>query len=96
VFNRRQYQSSPDRYEYLLTDTGRDLYGPFIAMLRWGDRWLSKGRPPLVLRHLACGHDFYAAVVCDRCKKPIIAAEMRYRLAYDPASFGALGPRSVT
>jgi DNA-binding HxlR family transcriptional regulator len=96
VFVRKQYQSSPDRFEYLLTDMGRDLYGSFIAMLRWGDRWLSKGKPPLLLRHLACGHDFDATVVCDRCKQPIVAADMRYRLAYDPKSFGALGPRSVS
>jgi DNA-binding HxlR family transcriptional regulator len=95
VFHRRQYQSSPDRHEYLLTDMGRDLYAPFIAMLRWGDRWLSKKKPPLLLRHVACGHDFNAAVVCDCCKEPIVAAEMQYRLAYDPKSFGALGPRSV-
>ncbi len=96
VFYRRQYQSSPDRYEYLLTDMGRDLYGPFIAMLRWGDRWLSKGKSPLLLKHLACGHDFHASVICDRCKQPIVAADMRYRLTYNPEAFGALGPRSVT
>nr|QIG99553.1 helix-turn-helix transcriptional regulator [Bradyrhizobium sp. 6(2017)] len=95
VFHRRQYQSSPDRYEYLLTEMGLDLYGPFIAMLRWGDRWLSKGKPPLLLTHLKCGHDFNASVDCDRCKQPIVAADMRYRLTYDPKSFGALGPRSV-
>ena len=74
---------------------GRDLYGPFIAMLQWGDRWLSRGKPPLLLKHLSCGHDFHAEVVCDRCKQPIVAADMRYKLAYDPKSFGALGPRSV-
>jgi DNA-binding HxlR family transcriptional regulator len=96
VLHRRQYQNSPDRYEYLLTDMGRDLYGPFIAMLGWGDRWLSKGKPPLLLKHLSCGHDFRAEVVCDRCKQPIVAADMRYKLAYDPKSFGALGPRSVS
>jgi len=96
VFYRRQYQRSPDRYEYLLTDMGHDLYGSFIAMLRWGDRWLSKGKPPLLLKHLSCGHDFHASVVCDRCKKPIVAADMRYKLSYDPKAFGALGPRSVT
>lgn len=95
VFLRRQYQNSPERYEYLLTDMGRDLYGPFIAMLRWGDRWLSKGKPPLKLTHLKCGHDFQASVDCDRCKQPIVAADMRYRLTYDPKAFGALGPRSV-
>jgi hypothetical protein len=65
-------------------------------MLRWGDRWLSKAKPPLLLKHLRCGHDFHAEVVCDHCKQPIVAAEMRYKLAYDPRSFGALGPRSVS
>jgi DNA-binding HxlR family transcriptional regulator len=95
VFHRRKYQSSPERYEYRLTEMGLDLYGPFIAMLRWGDRWLSKGKPPLILTHLKCGQDFQPSVDCDRCKQPIVAADMRYRLAYDPESFGALGPRSV-
>jgi DNA-binding HxlR family transcriptional regulator len=96
VFVRRLYQRSPDRYEYLLTDMGRDLYGPFVAMLRWGDRWLSGGKPPLLLKHVTCGHDFHASVICDQCKQPISAAEMRYKLTYDPKAFGALGPRSVT
>ncbi|MDD1522995.1 transcriptional regulator [Bradyrhizobium sp. WBAH42] len=95
VLRRRRYQTSPDRYEYLLTDMGLELYGSFIAMLRWGDRWLSKGKPPLILTHIKCGHDFDPVVDCDRCKTPIVAADMRYRLAYDPKSFGALGPRSV-
>jgi DNA-binding HxlR family transcriptional regulator len=96
VFRRRLYQTSPERYEYLLTDMGRDLYAPFITMLRWGDRWLSKGKPPLLLRHLTCGRNFYASVICDRCRKPIVAADMQYKLTYDPKSFGALGPRSVS
>jgi len=96
VFRRRQYQSLPDRYEYLLTDMGRDLYAPFIVMLRWGDRWLSKGKLPLLLKHSACRHDFHASVICDRCKQPIVAADMQYKLTYDPKSFGALSPRSIT
>jgi len=74
---------------------GRDLYGPFVAMLAWGDRWLSSGKPPLILRHKSCGHDFQAEVICDACRRPIIAADMKYRLTYDPKAFGALGPRSI-
>jgi hypothetical protein len=46
------------------------------------------------LRHLMCGHDFHASVICDKCHKPIIAADMKYKLSYDPKAFGALGPRS--
>lgn len=96
IFHRRLYQHAPERYEYLLTDMGRDLYGPFVTMLAWGDRWLSKGKPSLLLRHIKCGHDFHASVICDKCHKPVIAADMQYRLNYDPKDYGALGPRSVT
>jgi DNA-binding HxlR family transcriptional regulator len=96
VFHRRLYQNAPDRYEYLLTEIGLDLYGPFVAMLRWGDRWFAANTPPLTLQHLTCGHYFFASVVCDHCKKPIIAADMKYKLTYDPKAFGALGPRSVS
>jgi DNA-binding HxlR family transcriptional regulator len=96
VFHRRLYQHAPERYEYLLTDMGRDLYGPFVTMLAWGDRWLSKGKPPLLLHHVKCDHDFQASVICDKCQKPIIAADMQYRLNYDPRDYGALGPRSLT
>jgi DNA-binding HxlR family transcriptional regulator len=95
VFHRRLYQQGPERYEYLLTDMGRDLYGPFVAMLAWGDRWLSKGKLPLLLRHIKCGHDFHASVICDKCHQPIVASDMQYRLNYDPKEYGALGPRSV-
>jgi DNA-binding HxlR family transcriptional regulator len=96
IFHRRLYQRAPERYEYLLTDMGRDLYGPCVAMLTWGDRWHSKGKLPLLLRHTKCGHDFHAAVICDKCHKPIIAADMQYKLNYDPKAYGALGPRSIT
>jgi DNA-binding HxlR family transcriptional regulator len=95
VFVRRLYQSAPDRYEYSLTDMGRDLYGPFVAMLAWGDRWLASGKPPLILSHKSCARDFHAEVICDRCQQPVIAADMKYRLTYDPKAFGALGPRSI-
>jgi DNA-binding HxlR family transcriptional regulator len=95
VFDRRLYQSAPDRYEYVLTDMGRDFYGPFVAMLAWGDRWLASGKPPLILTHKSCGHDFQAEVICDQCQRPIVAADMKYRLTYDPKAFGALGPRSI-
>ena len=96
IFHRRLYQRAPERYEYRLTDMGRDLYGPFVAMLAWGDRWLGKGKPPLLLRHAECGRDFQATVICSECHRPIVAADMQYRLNYDPRDYNALGPRSVT
>ncbi len=58
-------------------------------------RWHSKGKPPLLLRHSKCEHDFHASVICDKCHKPIVAADMQYKLNYDPKDYGALGPRSI-
>jgi len=90
IFDRVKYQDLPERHEYRLTEMGKDLYGAFITMAAWGDRWLSGGDPPLILTHLDCGHDFSAVVVCDKCKQPIEAHAMRYRLNYDPEKYGPL------
>ncbi|RCW68532.1 winged helix-turn-helix transcriptional regulator [Pseudorhodoferax soli] len=87
VFQRVKYQDGPERFEYRFTDKGRDLFGPMMAMLHWGDAWLSEGKPPLVLTHTACGSDFDPTVACDQCLEAVNAAEMRYRMNYrDPAS----------
>ena len=89
IFRKRLYQSSPPRYEYLLTDMGRDLYGPFITMMAWGDRWLSGGKAPRILTHQTCGKDFDPVVICDRCRKPIDASVMQYKLSYNPQGTAA-------
>ncbi len=86
VFRREQYQTGPDRYEYRFTEVGKDLYGPMITMLRWGDRWLADGKPPMILRHLDCDHDFDAVVACDQCRQALQAHDMQYQMHYpDPA-----------
>lgn len=82
IFDRRKYQDLPERSEYRLTEKGKDLYGPMIAMLRWGDRWLSRDEPPLILTHQACGMDFEPSVVCSHCREPLKASDMSYRLNY--------------
>src|ERR1700752_3979897 len=37
---------SSQRKEYRLTKMGFDLYPSFIALMQFGDRWLSKGKSP--------------------------------------------------
>jgi DNA-binding HxlR family transcriptional regulator len=37
LFDKRSYMQRPERFEYRLTDKGRDIYGPLIVMMRWGD-----------------------------------------------------------
>jgi DNA-binding HxlR family transcriptional regulator len=84
IFERRKYQDLPERFEYRLTEKGKDLYGPLAAMLRWGDRWLSRDEPPLILTHQICGRDFVPTVICDHCRGALNAHDMSYRLNYRP------------
>ena len=38
LLERRRYSERPPRYEYILTDTGRDFRPVLIAMTGWGNR----------------------------------------------------------
>lgn len=74
VLRRDLYQARPERWEYRLTDLGRDLF-PLIAELnRWGDRWLDQGKgPPMIIRHRPGGHVLETRIVCDQCGQPVTA-----------------------
>src|SRR5436853_2887738 len=46
VFERVAYQERPERFEYRLTEKGRDLWPVTMALLRWGDRHYATEGPP--------------------------------------------------
>lgn len=82
VLTRQQYEERPPRYEYRLTDKGRDLYPVLVGMLQWGDRYLAgPGGPPLDLRHRDCGGAVRSAVVCTDCGEPVAPRNARARSA---------------
>jgi DNA-binding HxlR family transcriptional regulator len=82
VLVRRPYQKRPARYEYHLSDKGRDLFANTIAMHEWANRWLiKKGKEPLELRHLPCSKPFSSELVCNFCETPIRPADVSYKLA---------------
>jgi DNA-binding HxlR family transcriptional regulator len=72
VLERRAYQERPLRHEYVLTEKGRDLLSPLLAIMAWGDRWESgDAGPPVELRHDACGNATRPEVVCSCCGEPL-------------------------
>jgi DNA-binding HxlR family transcriptional regulator len=80
ILDKRRYQERPPRFEYRLTDKGRDLYPAIVLMMRWGDRWLDYGEgEPLLLVHGTCGKVSRPSLVCDRCSEPIEARAMKWR-----------------
>lgn len=78
MLRRVEYQQSPVRHEYRLTDKGRDAYPVLAAMAAWGDRWLNGPEgAPVVLHHTSCNHDMHAVVVCSECEQPLDVHDVR-------------------
>lgn len=76
VLVRRQYEERPPRYEYLLTERGRDLVGVVLAMMRWGDTWTGAGDPPVTITHTTCGHVTEPVVACSHCREELRLGEL--------------------
>lgn len=79
VLDRIPYQERPTRYEYRLTDMGRDLSPALIALMGWGDRWMADGGPPTVLVHDQCGTPLRQRVECPACDVELTPTHIRSR-----------------
>jgi DNA-binding HxlR family transcriptional regulator len=78
VLERRPYSQHPERFEYRLTEKGRDLYPVIISLMAWGDRWAGDEHgPPVTLTHAACGEPVTPELVCPVCHEPVDARVMR-------------------
>lgn len=67
VLVRVPYSQHPPRYDYRLTDKGRDLWPVMTAMRQWGDRYAAPNGPPLQVVHNECGAVADAHLVCAAC-----------------------------
>ena len=70
ILERRLYQVRPKRYEYVLTDSGRDLKTVLFSIKQWGDRNLYEGKEhPLAIAHKDCGAEISVDVICPKCNE---------------------------
>jgi DNA-binding HxlR family transcriptional regulator len=77
ILQRVLYCEEPERYEYKLTPSGRDLYPAIVTIMRWGDRHLQDDfGPPVVLRHNLCGHEADPLLVCAHCHEELRPREV--------------------
>lgn len=68
LLERTAYQSPGDRtrYEYRLTEAGRELFPILVAIMRWGDKHRNEGMAPIDLRHAGCGGSVDLELRCSR------------------------------
>jgi DNA-binding HxlR family transcriptional regulator len=79
ILERRLYQERPERYEYRLTDKGRDLWPITVGLLKWGDRYYAENGPPRVILHRGCGGEVTERLRCAKCGADLTARDVEAR-----------------
>lgn len=67
ILTKIAYTERPPRYDYRLTDKGRDLWPVLTAMRQWGDLHAAPAGPPVQVVHAGCDHVSEAVLVCSHC-----------------------------
>jgi len=70
VITRRAYNERPPRYEYVLTDAGKDLRPVIMSLKHWGDTHVAQQQQPPVMEH-SCGEVFEPRMACAACGEVI-------------------------
>ena len=68
LLDRRVYQTSPTRSEYLVTPRSRSLWPVLLSIWEWERRWVPEHAENLpAMRHQSCGAHFAPLLVCHSC-----------------------------
>jgi len=76
VVDRVPYCEHPVRFDYRLTEKGRDLWPVLTAMRQWGDRWEAPEGPRLELVHNGCGHVAQVVGMCSECGERVERSDL--------------------
>ncbi len=71
------YSQHPPRYDYRLTQKGRDLWPVLTAMRQWGDRHAAPDGPPVEVVHKGCGAVSQAVMTCSACGEALGPRDVR-------------------
>ncbi len=85
ILERHEYLAAPQRFEYRLTQMGRELLPVVLTLVKWGDEWLSDGKaPPARLTHTTCGETAGYELHCKSCGEPL---RNDVRVSYRPGAW---------
>jgi len=79
LIERRQYQTGPDRYEYILTRRGWDMVLVIQALAQVGDKWAIAGDagPPLRFINKNSGRPVKVALIDDKSGEVVRLRDVR-------------------
>lgn len=70
VVLKQPYQQNPVRYQYLLSNRGKELYGFVMAVWQWAKHWTNEGEAANGLVH-RCGAPLKVKVSCGSCRESL-------------------------
>ncbi len=77
IFKKKQDDIDARRIKYRFTPKGMDIYTITLALMQWGDRYLSDDNgPPLTLYHKTCGQRLEPVMRCAHCGEAINARDI--------------------
>lgn len=81
VLERRLYHERPQRFEYRLTQAGRELRPILLALAQWGDRWAPC--PRVTVWEHECGAELELEHTCAACGGVVTGGNVRVK-RYEP------------
>lgn len=79
LLERRRYHERPERFEYRLTERGRDVWPVLVTLMKWGDRHFADHGPPRLVLHDRCGGELTDRCTCERCGGDLTARDVTVR-----------------
>ncbi len=77
IFQKEKDDIDARRFKYRFTQKGIDIYTITLALMQWGDRYLSDDDgPPLSLYHKPCGQRLEPVMSCANCGGAINARDI--------------------
>jgi DNA-binding HxlR family transcriptional regulator len=102
VLEKRRYQQSPPRDEYVITERGQALWPTLWSLGLWGREHVEGVRPKRTFHHVTCGTELGAFGECPACRAPVPARDVQMRPGEgldpdpaDPVSRVLLAPRRL-
>jgi DNA-binding HxlR family transcriptional regulator len=78
MLERRQYSEKPPRFEYLLTERGRDFRPVLIALLTWGNRHFAPEGKSVQIIDAKTGIEAEPVMVDRASGRPLIAPDFAF------------------
>jgi DNA-binding HxlR family transcriptional regulator len=75
LLERRRYSEHPPRWEYVLTERGRDFRPVLFALLAWGNRHFAPEGPSVVIVDRRTGAEADPVLIDRKSGRPLVACD---------------------